>query len=149
MNGFAADGRWFGQPPETVFALDGAAAAKAIPRIEAAIGAYPLSGADDYRAWPGPNYNTFIQAILDAVPELDTTLPALAIGKDFPYDGKWLRATADGAGFRLSLAGYGGVTLGWREGLTIGFGGTGLRLDFRHPAIELPGLGRFGVAGQS
>src|SRR4051794_34295185 len=96
MNGYAADGRWFGQLPETVFALDGAAAAAVIPRIEAAIRAYPRSAAGEYHAWPGPNSNTFIQAILDAVPELDATLPALAIGKDYPYDGRWLRSTADG-----------------------------------------------------
>jgi hypothetical protein len=76
---------------------------------------------------------------------MDATLPALAIGKDYPYDGKWLRATADGAGFRVSLGGYAGATLGWREGLTLDLGGGGLRLDFRRPALELPGLGRFGV----
>jgi hypothetical protein len=145
MNGFAADGRWFGQPPETVFALDGEAAERIIPRIEAAIRAYPLSAAGDYRAWPGPNSNTFIQAILDAVPEMDATLPALALGKDYPYDGKWLRRTADGAGFRFSLAGYAGLTVGWREGVAIGFLGNALGLDVRRPAVELPGLGRLGI----
>jgi len=144
MNGYAPDGRWFGREPQTIYALDGDAAARLIPKIEDAIRAYPLSAAGDYHAWPGPNSNTFIQAILDAVPEIDATLPALAIGKDFPYDGKWLRATADGAGLRLSLAGYGGLTLGWREGLAIDLAGAALRLDLRRPAIELPGLGRFG-----
>ena len=146
LNGYAPDGRWFGRMPETVYALDGAAAARLIPKIEAVIRAYPLSEAGDYHAWPGPNSNTFIQAILDAVPELDATLPALAIGKDFPYDGHWLRTTADGLGFRASLGGYGGVTLGWREGLALDFLGAALRFDFRRPAIELPGLGRFGIA---
>jgi hypothetical protein len=145
MNGYAPDGRWFGRLPETVYALDGEAADRLIPKLEEAIRTYPLSAAGDYHAWPGPNSNTFIQALLDAVPEIDATLPALAIGKDFPYDGKWLRVTADGAGLRVSFAGYAGVTLGWREGLAIGFGGAGLRLDLRRPAIEFPGLGRFGV----
>jgi uncharacterized protein DUF3750 len=149
MNGYAPDGRWFGRLPETVYALDGAAADRLIPKIEDAIRAYPWSAAGDYRAWPGPNSNTFIQALLDAVPEIDATLPALAIGKDHPYDGKWLRATADGLGFRLSFAGYGGVTLGWREGLAIDLAGGAFRLDVRRPAIELPGLGRFGVAPQA
>jgi len=149
MNGYAPDGRWFGRPPETVYALDGEPAARLIPQIEAVIRSYPLSAPGDYRAWPGPNSNTFLQAILDAVPELDTTLPALAIGKDFPYDGHWLRVTADGAGLRLSFAGYGGVTLGWREGLALDFLGAALRLDLRRPAIELPGLGRFGIAPEA
>jgi len=148
MNGYAPDGRWFGRAPDTVYALDGAEAARLIPKIEAAIRAYPLREAGDYHAWPGPNSNTFIQAILDQVPELDATLPALAIGKDHPYDGKWLRATADGLGFRASLGGYGGVTLGWREGLALDFLGAAVRVDFRRPAIELPGLGRFGAALQ-
>lgn len=146
MNGYAPDGRWFGRLPDTVYALDGTAAEALIPKIEDAIREYPLSAAGDYHAWPGPNSNTFIQAILDAVPEIDATLPALAIGKDFPYDGKWLRPTADGAGMRLSLFGYAGLTLGWREGLAVDIGGAALRLDLRRPAIELPGLGRFGVA---
>ena len=149
MNGYAPDGRWFGRAPETIYALDGEAAEQLIPKIEAAIRAYPLSAAGDYHAWPGPNSNTFIQAILDAVPEIDATLPALAIGKDFPYDGHWLRPTADKAGLRLSFAGYGGVTLGWREGLAVDFLGAALRVDLRRPAIELPGLGRFGVASQA
>jgi len=148
MNGYAPDGRWFGREPETVYALDGAAAERLIPKIEDAIRAYPLSAAGDYRAWPGPNSNTFIQAILDAVPEIDATLPALAIGKDHPYDGKWLRVTADGLGLRLSLAGYAGVTLGWREGVAVDIAGAAIRIDVRRPAIELPGLGRFGVGLQ-
>jgi hypothetical protein len=149
MNGYAPDGRWFGREPETVYALDGAAAERVIPKIEAAIRAYPRSAAGDYRAWPGPNSNTFIQAILDAVPELDTTLPALAIGKDHPYDDRWLRPTADGAGLRLSFSGYGGITIGWREGVAVNFFGAAVRLDFRRPAVELPGLGRFGMGPQA
>src|SRR5262249_39644984 len=134
--------------PETLGAREGEAAELLIAKIEDAIREYPLREAGDYRAWPGPNSNTFIQAILDAVPEIDATLPALAIGKDHPYDGRWLRVTADGAGFRFSAAGYGGVTLGWREGLAVDFAGAAIRLDFRRPAIELPGLGRFGVGLQ-
>jgi hypothetical protein len=146
MNGFTPDGRWFGADPQTLYAADGAPAAGLIPLIEAAIRAYPLSAAGDYRAWPGPNSNTFIQAILDAVPALDATLPALAIGKDYPYSGHWLRPTADRMGFRLSLAGYGGMTLGWREGFALDVAGASFRIDWRRPALELPGLGRFGVA---
>ena len=42
VNGFAADGRWFGEVPDTVFAADGVAAEKLIPKIKAAIAALIL-----------------------------------------------------------------------------------------------------------
>lgn len=81
----------------------------------------------------------------DAVPEIYATLPSIAIGKDYPYDGRWLRRTASGTGFRLSLGGYGGLTIGWREGLEINILGAVLGIDWQRPGVELPGLGRFGV----
>ena len=37
LNGFEADGRWFGRVPEVVFAADGSAAAGLIPRLQARI----------------------------------------------------------------------------------------------------------------
>ena len=42
VNGFAADGRWFGDVPEVVAAADGEAAAQMIPKIRAAIANYKL-----------------------------------------------------------------------------------------------------------
>jgi hypothetical protein len=146
VNGFAADGRWFGEAPETVFAADGAAAEKLIPKIKAAIAAYEYSNYGDYRAWPGPNSNTFIAAIIDAVPEMQATLPPTAVGKDFPYDRSWLSATPSGTGFRATLGGYLTLTVGWIEGLELSLFGGVLGLDIRRPAIKLPGLGRIGVS---
>ena len=145
VNGFAADGRWFGDLPEVIAAADGEAAAAMIPKIEAAIKGYKLSSYGDYRAWPGPNSNTFVAAALAAVPELKTTLPPTAIGKDFPYDGDWFGWTPSGTGLRVTLAGYAGVTLGWIEGFELNLFGAVLGLDVRRPAIKLPGLGRIGV----
>src|SRR3954467_11751345 len=55
VNGFEADGRWFGQAPQVVFAADGDAAARLIPRLQAAIDGYAFRHRGDYRAWPGPN----------------------------------------------------------------------------------------------
>jgi hypothetical protein len=89
-NGFAPDGRWFGVVPQTVVSVDGAPAAVLIPRIRQVVENYRFSSYGDYRAWPGPNSNTFVQAALDAVPELHAVLPPTAIGKDYPYDGRWL-----------------------------------------------------------
>lgn len=144
INGFAADGRWFGAMPETVVAVSGEAAEQLIPRLRHAIESYRFRAYGDYSAWPGPNSNTFVQAALDAVPELNGVLPPTAIGKDFPYHGGFAGLTASGTGIRLSLRGYAGVTVGWVEGVEINFLGAVIGFDIRRPAIKLPGIGRLG-----
>jgi hypothetical protein len=146
VNGFVADGRWFGQMPETVFSADGAAAALLIPKIRGAIAAYKYRNLGDYRAWPGPNSNTFVAAIIDAVPEMKAVLPPTAIGKDFPYDGDWLGRTASGTGWRATLGGYLGITVGWLEGIELNILGAVLGIDVRRPAIKIPGIGRLGMS---
>jgi hypothetical protein len=145
MNGFEPDGRWFGRVPEVVFSADGEAAATLIPRIQQVISSYAFRNQGDYRAWPGPNSNTFIAAIVNAVPEIRVALPPTAIGKDYPYDGRWLRTTPSGTGLELTVGGYAGVTLGWVEGIEVNILGAVAGLDIRRPAIKLPGLGRFGM----
>ena len=147
LNGFEPDGRWFGRAPAVVFAADGAAAEAMIARMQAAIGDYAWRKQGDYRAWPGPNSNTFVQAVMDSVPQIRTGLPPTAIGKDYPYDGRWVRWTASGTGVRVTLGGYAGVTLGWVKGLEVNILGAVFGLDLRRPAIKLPGLGRFGAPG--
>jgi hypothetical protein len=144
-DGFVPDGRWFGHMPVVVFAADAEAATAMIPRLSAAIDAFPKREIGDYRAWPGPNSNTFIATILEATPEAGAVLPPNAIGKDFPLDGRWLRATASGTGFRLSLGGYAGLTLGWVEGIELNILASVIGVDIRRPALKLPGLGRIGV----
>jgi hypothetical protein len=146
VNGFAADGRWFGDMPQTIAAADGEAAASMIPRIQSAIEGYKLRAYGDYRAWPGPNSNTFVAAVMSAVPELRTALPPTAIGKDFPYSGEYFGFTPSGTGIRATLGGYLGLTVGWVEGLEINFLGAVFGVDIRRPALKLPGLGRLGVA---
>lgn len=145
VNGFEADGRWFGRSPELIFAADGEAAAAMIPRMRQAIEDYAWRDRGDYRAWPGPNSNTFVAAVLDAVPEAAVALPPTAIGKDYPYDGWWVRRTPSGTGLRLTLGGIAGVTLGWVEGIEVNILGGVAGLDLRRPALKLPGLGRLGM----
>jgi hypothetical protein len=144
INGFAADGRWFGGAPETIAAAEGEAADRMIPKIRAAVEGYQLRSYGDYRAWPGPNSNTFVTAVLAAVPELQTTLPPTAIGKDFPYNGDVLGLTPSGTGMRITLGGYLGATIGWVEGIEINLLGAVFGIDLRRPAVKLPGLGRVG-----
>lgn len=145
LNGFIADGRWFGQVPDVVFAADGAAAAALIPRMQAAIQGYRFRQKGDYQAWPGPNSNTFVATIMAAVPEIQVSLPPTAIGKDFPVDGQWVAWTPSRTGFRLSLGGYAGLTLGWVEGFELNIMGGVIGLDIRKPALKLPGVGRIGI----
>ena len=47
---------------------------------------------------------------------------------------------------RLTLGGYGGVAVGWVEGIEINILGAVVGVDIRHPAIKLPGFGRIGIA---
>ena len=146
VNGFVADGRWFGRIPELVFAADGPLAEQAIPKIREAVENYKFAEAGDYRAWPGPNSNTFVAAVMASVPELEAKLPTTAVGKDFPYGEEWAALTPSKTGVRLTLAGYAGLTVGWFEGVEVNILGAVFGFEFRRPAINLPGLGRFGVS---
>jgi hypothetical protein len=110
---------------------------------------YRFKSYGDYSPWPGPNSNTFVQAVLDAVPELKAVLPPTAIGKDYPYRGKWVGLTASGTGIYASLAGYLGLTVGWIEGVELNFFGAVLGVDIRKPALKLPGIGRLGMTAGS
>src|ERR1700736_410411 len=145
VNGFAADGRWFGGTPEPIAAADGEAAAAMIPRIQSAIENYKPRSYGDYRAWPGPNSNTFVAAVTSAVPELRIALPPTAIGKDFPYSGEYIGLTPSGTGIRATLGGYLGLTVGWVDGVEINILGAVFGVDVSRPAIKVPGIGRFGV----
>jgi hypothetical protein len=142
---FVPDGRWFGHRPDVVFAADGEDAQRIIPAMKSAIANYRYNKSGDYRVWPGPNSNTFVAAVMAAVPEIQVGLPATAVGKDFPLDGKWFGPTASGTGFRFNAGGYVGLSLAWIEGLEINILGAVAGLDFRRPALKIPGLGRIGL----
>ena len=144
MNGWAPDGRWYGDVPRVLVDLKGAPANAMIPRIQSAIEDYRYRNNGDYRMWPGPNSNTFIAAVLRAAPELATTLPPNAIGKDF-RDGFYAGLTDSGTGVELSLFGVVGIKAGWVEGIELNMLGLVAGLDLRHPAVKLPGFGRIGI----
>jgi hypothetical protein len=142
-NGWAPDGRWFGDSPVAIVDISGPEAAALIPKIEAALKAYQFAKAGDYRVWPGPNSNTFIAAMLRAVPELGVTLPPTAIGKDF-RPGPFVGWTDSGTGIEASLWGVLGLKIGWVEGIELNVLSLVAGLDVRHPAVKLPGFGRLG-----
>jgi len=136
------DAYWYGNRPLLLAELRGAAAADAIPRLLDAARRYPY--ADRYRVWPGPNSNTFVAQLARAVPELRLALPATAIGKDYPVDGRWLAPAPSGTGWQLTLGGLAGLTLAVEEGLEIDLLGLTAGIDPGGPALKLPGIGRIG-----
>jgi len=143
VNGWAPDGRWFGNRPRAVTDITGAEAEALIPRIEAAISAYQFHNAGDYRIWPGPNSNTFVANVLRAVPEIGAMLPSNAIGRDF-RPAIYAGLSDSRTGVELNLWGVAGFKLGWVEGIEVNFLGLVAGLDLRHPALKLPGYGRIG-----
>src|SRR5439155_344125 len=109
----------------------------------AAVAAYPYP--QSYRAWPGPNSNTFTAFIARAVPELRLDLPSNAIGKDYLPNGSVFAAAPSGTGYQLSLFGLAGVLAAREEGLELNLLGLTFGLDLASPGIKLPGIGRLGL----
>ena len=141
------DGRWYGNAPRIVAEVRGAAATRLIPRIRAAVASYAYAQPGTYRAWPGPNSNSFVQHVLASIPELQQALPPTAIGKDFRDNGLFAGWTPSRTGVQASLYGLAGVSIGWVEGFEVNVLGLVVGLDLRHPAIKLPGWGRIGGPG--
>ncbi|MBJ7223973.1 MULTISPECIES: DUF3750 domain-containing protein [unclassified Brenneria] len=141
-NYMSADGFWFGAVPKLLVEHRGADAEAMIPQIEAAIKNYPWPRT--YRAWPGPNSNTFIAHIGREVPELRLDLPANAIGKDYRSLAHPIGLPPSGRGLQVSLLGVLGVTVGVEEGIEANILGVNLGVDINPPALRLPFIGRLG-----
>jgi hypothetical protein len=148
-DGWAPDARWFSHEPETVLAIDGAEAARLIPRIREAVADYPHGGARGYRAWPGPNSNTFVAHVAREVPELRASLPSTALGKDWTPERFFVGRTISGTGLRVSVAGYAGLAVGWVEGIEINLMGLVAGIDPRRLGIKLPGWGDMRLIGDA
>ena len=143
-NNWPVDGRWYGNTPVKVADLRGADAERLIPKVEAAVSDYRYRNAGDYQVWPGPNSNSFVAAVLRAVPELGVQLPSNAVGRDY-RDGFYAGLTDSRTGIEVNLWGYAGLKFGWVEGVEFNLLGLVAGLDIRRPAIKLPGYGRIGT----
>lgn len=135
----APDAEWYGSAPRLIADLRGPVASEVIAKLPAAVASYPNPSL--YRAWPGPNSNTFIAHIGRAIPELRLTLPPTAIGKDYLPDGEVVARTPSGYGIQLSLGGFLGAIVGWDEGLELNLLGLVAGIGLRNPALKLPGFG--------
>jgi hypothetical protein len=137
------DNYWFGAEPKIVLDRRGAGVDAMIEKIRNAVGTYPYPRA--YRAWPGPNSNTFLAYIARQLPELGLDLPSNAVGKDFLPGGALFAAAPSGSGFQLSLYGLAGVLIAVKEGFELNLLGLSIGIDAAAPALKLPAIGRLGV----
>jgi uncharacterized protein DUF3750 len=97
----------------------------------------------DYVAWPGPNSNSFVAALIDGTPELHVELHHNAVGKDYP---RGFRAGLTSGGYGLELdSGFLGAGLGLRQGLELHLAQLTVGVSLWPPALKLPFLPRIGV----
>lgn len=77
----APDRYWFGERPELLADLRGEGVDAIIKEINEAARSYPWP--NYYKAFPGPNSNTFTAWVVDKVPGLKVSLPFSAIGSGY------------------------------------------------------------------
>lgn len=77
----APDRYWYGERPELLADQRGPEVDSIINEIEAAARSYPWP--DRYKAFPGPNSNTFTAWVINKVPQLKVDLPFSAIGSGY------------------------------------------------------------------
>src|SRR5271167_3929164 len=138
------DNYWFGARPQIVYERRGPGVDAMIEDITVAVARYPYP--HEYRAWPGPNSNTFTAFIARQVPELGLDLPSNAVGKDFLPGGAWFAAAPSGSGFQVSLYGLAGLLIAPAEGLELNLLGLNFGIDAIAPALKLPAIGRLGMS---
>ena len=72
---------WYGERPRLLKDFRGESAGKLIEAVDLAAKSYPWP--DTYKAFPGPNSNTFTAWIAKQVPDLGLDLPFSAIGSGY------------------------------------------------------------------
>ncbi len=140
-NAYAADARWYSNEPVIIRKVSGAAAEALIPQVEAAVAAYPYAKSGDYHIWPGPNSNSFVAYVIDAVPALGARMPPNATGRDFApgvVSAVWSSKTWD---LHATVGGYAGISIGATSGFEVHFLGLVAGFDLTRPALKIPAFG--------
>lgn len=75
------DRYWYGERPKLLLERRGAGVDALIDDVDKAAHAYPWK--TTYKAFPGPNSNTFVAWIGRQVPQLQLSLPFSAIGRNY------------------------------------------------------------------
>lgn len=136
------DRYWYDAKPKIIFSASSQEAESLIPQIDAAAKSYPYQ--KFYRAYPGPNSNTFVSHIIRSVPNLKVALPNNAIGKDW-LGHKFFALSESKTGIQFSFYGMFGIIIGKVEGIEINIIGLSFGIDFMQPALKLPAVGRVGI----
>lgn len=144
-NAYAADARWYSNPPQVVRTVSGKSAEELIPLVEQAISRYPYRNAGGYTIWPGPNSNSFVAHVLREVPEIGAVLPPNAVGRDYLADGSFWHASRQWDEFKIGYHGLAGVSLGRHSGFEINLLGLVAGIDIANPAVKIPGFGRLEI----
>ncbi len=136
-----ADERWDDRDVRVRGVLTGAKAREAARDLLERAAAYD----DDlYRAIPGPNSNTLVAALVDAVPHLRTTMHHNAVGKDFATPVGFAR-TPSKTGARLDTPVI-GVALALQEGVELHLAGLSFGVGIWPPRLEIPFVPEIGPA---
>lgn len=85
------DRYWYGNRPELILQKKGNGVDDLIDKVDKAAKAYPWK--TTYKAFPGPNSNTFTAWVGLQVPELEMNLPFSAIGSGYAKKGENLAST--------------------------------------------------------
>jgi hypothetical protein len=133
------DNYWFGAKPDLILDRRGPGVDALIAKVRAAVRSYPYP--NEYRAWPGPNSNTFIAWIARQVPALGLAMPSNAIGKDYLPGGAVFAAAPSATGYQFSFFGLIGLLVARNEGIEINLLGMDLGIGFKMPGVKLPGVG--------
>ena len=133
------DNYWFGAEPALILDKRGTGVDALIGKVRRAVATYPYP--NEYRAWPGPNSNTFMAYIARQVPALGLALPSNAIGKDYLPGGAVFAAAPSATGYQFSLFGVVGLMVARNEGIELNLLGMGFGIGFKSPGLKLPGVG--------
>ena len=119
----------------------GREAEEAIECLHREVPRYPYR--NYYRAWPGPNSNTFVDYMMREC-DLHADLPSPSIGKDYRGLVVGVSPTSGGTGVQLETPVV-GLKLGLTEGVEVHLFGMAWGVDVWPPALVVPiGPGRIG-----
>jgi hypothetical protein len=111
----------------------GARAQKMMACIEKKTKTYEY--AHEYHVWPGPNSNTYVEAMLRRC-GVHVDLPATCVGRDY-RGALGASVTSGGTGFQIESPVV-GLKLGLTEGVEVHLFGLAFGVDLWPPAIILP-----------